>query len=80
MIDVKDCANRLLEFAAEPDTPKARNSIDACIDRYRAQGGLRVEIAAAFEAERVKPRTIAGLDHVQDHLFRSAAVLPRRGW
>ena len=58
MTDVKDCASRLREFAAEPDTPKSRNSIDACIDHYRATSApglcrafLNLRLRDFFESE-----------------------------
>ena len=48
MADAEDCASHLRRLAAEPDTPEARKKIDAWIDVYRVDGGVRVELAAAF--------------------------------
>ena len=47
--DAVDCAQHLLRLASEPDTPEARNKIDTGIDVYRVGGGVRVELARAFQ-------------------------------
>ena len=52
MTDAEECAERLRRLAAEPDTPEARKKIDAWIDVYRVDGGVRVDLAA-----RSKPGT-----------------------
>jgi hypothetical protein len=58
MTDADECAERLRRLAAEPDTPAARNRIDAWMDVYRVDGGLRVELASAFETGEVPDTTL----------------------
>ena len=48
MTDAEECAERLRRLAAEPDTREACKKIDAWIDVYRVDGGLRV-IARSVE-------------------------------
>jgi hypothetical protein len=38
--------------------PKVRRKIDACIDEYRICGGVRVELAHAFESRDVPDTTL----------------------
>jgi hypothetical protein len=47
--DAEEYAERLRRLAAEPDTREARKKIDAWIDVDRVDGGLRVDLVAAFE-------------------------------
>jgi hypothetical protein len=49
MTDAEECAERLRRLAAESDTSEARKKIDAWIDVYRVDGGLRVDLVSAFE-------------------------------
>ena len=58
MTDAEDCASHLRRFAAEPDTPEARKKIASWIDDYRVRGGVRVELAAAFETRDVPDTTL----------------------
>jgi hypothetical protein len=61
MTDAEDCANHLRRLASEPDAPEARSKIDTWIDVYRVGGGVRVELAAAFESGDVPDTTLARL-------------------
>jgi|HubBroStandDraft_6_1064221.scaffolds.fasta_scaffold543194_2 hypothetical protein len=58
MTDAEECAERLRKLAAEPDTPEARKKIDAWIDVYRVDGGVRADLAAAFETGDVPDTTL----------------------
>jgi hypothetical protein len=58
MTDAEDCAKHLRRLAAEPDTSEARNKIDTWIDVYRVGGGVRVELAAAFEGGDIPDTTL----------------------
>jgi hypothetical protein len=49
MTNAEECAERLRRLAAKSDTPEARRKIDAWIDVYRVDGGLRVDLVSAFE-------------------------------
>jgi hypothetical protein len=58
MTDAEDCAKQLRRLAAEPDTREARDKIDTWIDVYRVGGGVRAELAAAFENGDVPDTTL----------------------
>jgi hypothetical protein len=57
--DAEECAEHLRRLASDPDTPEARNKIDTWIDVCRVGGGVRVELAAAFESGDVPDTTLA---------------------
>lgn len=58
MTDAEDCPIHLRRFADEPDTPEARKKINGWIDDYHYRGGVRVELAAAFENEHPPDTTL----------------------
>ena len=58
MTAAKECAEHLRRLAAEPDTPEARKKIDAWIDVYRVDGGVRGELADALETGDVPDTTL----------------------
>ncbi|MGC1577797.1 MAG: hypothetical protein WA813_17060 [Beijerinckiaceae bacterium] len=78
MTDVKDCASRLLEFAAEPDTPQGSTaSMPASIIialkvacELRFEGAVRAQWEEAFNAWN--------LDKVVALYMHPPAVQPKR--
>jgi hypothetical protein len=58
MTDAEECAEHLRRLAVEPDTLEARKKTDAWIDVYRVDGGVRVELAAAFETGEIPDATL----------------------